>query len=128
MKKIWLLFVVLLIFCFSGCDSSGGGDKEEEYTVWTDVETYAEFQAAFGTTIEDGYYIRLEFTSSQWAAISPGLTSEYRHSWTKSQIKDWLIGRGFGDYESTKESAWMTTIDHGFIVSRTGQTVYYILK
>ena len=73
-------------------------------------------------------YIRLEITASQWNQISSSLTSEGRHSWTKSQIKDWLLGRGFGDSESTKESAWFATIDHGFIASRTGNIVYYILK
>ena len=73
-------------------------------------------------------YLRLDFTSAQWNQISGSLTSEGRHSWTKSQIKDWLLGRGFGDSESTKESAWFATIDHGFIASRTGNTVYLILK
>ena len=65
---------------------------------------------------------------SSASKISGSLTNEGRHSWTKSQIKDWLLGRSFGDSESTKESAWLTTIDHGFIASRTGNTVYYILK
>lgn len=73
-------------------------------------------------------YLRLEFNSSEWSQISSTLTNEGKHSWIKSQIKDWLLGRGFGDSESTKESAWLTTINHGFIASRTGSTVYYILK
>ena len=131
MKKIDFLLavVVLLSICISfvGCQNNVG-DDEDTYTVWTDVSTYSEFQSAFGTTLADGMYIRLEFTSSQWSQISDSLTSEGRHSWTKTQIKDWLIGRGFGDTESTQESAWLTTIDHGFLVTRTGSTVYYILK
>ena len=47
-------------------------------------------------------YIRLEITASQWNQISSSLTNEGRHSWTKSQIKDWLLGQGFGDSESQK--------------------------
>ena len=111
---------------FSSCLNNV--NREDTYTVWTDFSSYSEFESTFGTTLNDGMYVRLEFTSSQWSQMSSSLTSEGRHSWTKSQIKDWLLGRGFGDSESTKESAWLTTIDHGFIASRTSNTVYYILK
>ena len=125
-KVFGLLIIISVIFCFSSCQNYV--DSEDSYTVWTDLSTYSEFQSIFGTTLDDGMYVRLEFTSSQWSQMSGSLTNEGRHSWTKSQIKDWLLGRGFGDSESTKESAWLTTIDHGFIASRTSNTVYYILK
>ncbi|MBP3709513.1 MAG: hypothetical protein J6I73_03790 [Treponema sp.] len=125
-KILRLVLIVSVILAFSSCQNNVG--SEEVYTVWTDLETYSEFQSTFGRSLDDGMYIRLEFTSSQWNQISSSLTSEGRHSWTKSQIKDWFLGRGFGDYESTKESAWMTTIEHGFIASRTRNIVYFILK
>ena len=127
-------FVVLLLvgFCFAilSCSSptNSSTPSEETYTVWTDLSTYSEFQSLFNTTLNDGMYSRLEFTTSQWNQISGALTNEGRHSWTKNQIKDWLIGRGLGDAESTQESAWFATIDHGFLASRTGNTVYYMLK
>ena len=121
-----LLIIISVISFFSSCQNNV--DSEDSYTVWTDLSSYSEFQSTFGTTLDDGMYVRLEFTSSQWSQLSSSLTSEGRHSWTKSQIKDWLLGRNFGDSESTKESAWLTTVDHGFIASRTDNTVYYILK
>lgn len=132
MKNRKLSFIMVLALLFTslsliGCQNNTD-DDEDTYTVWTDVGTYSEFQSTFNTTLDDGMYVRLEFSASQWSQISGSLTSEGKHSWTKSQIKDWLVGRGFGDSESTKESAWMTTIDHGFIASRTSSTVYYILK
>ena len=132
MKNRKLSFIMVLALLFTslsliGCQNNTD-DDEDTYTVWTDVGTYSEFQSTFNTTLDDGMYVRLEFSASQWSQISGSLTSEGKHSWTKSQIKDWLVGRGFGDSESTKESAWMTTIDHGVIASRTGSTVYYILK
>ena len=126
-KKIYFFGIVtflLVSLSFFSCKSN----SEETYTVWTDVGTYSEFQSAFNTTLDDGMYLRLEFTSSQWSQLSQSLTNEGKYSWTKDQIKDWLIGRGFGDSESTRESAWMTTIDHGLIASRTNSTVYLILK
>ena len=129
MKRKGFVLLVIVAFCFTAISCSNPSTPSEEtYTVWTDVSTYSTFQSSFNTTLNDGMYIRLEITASQWNQISSSLTSEGRHSWTKSQIKDWLLGRGFGDSESTKESAWFATIDHGLIASRTGNIVYYILK
>lgn len=127
-KKIFFscIFISILLI-FTSC-SNLNTSKEPTYTVWTDFASYSDFQTTFNATMNDGYYIRYEFTSDQWAQISSSTTSEGRHSWTKEKIKDWLIGRGFGETESTKEVAWLTTIDHGFIASRTGNTVYFILK
>lgn len=129
MKRKFLVLVTIIglaCLCLIGC--SNPNNSEPTYTVWTDLGTYSEFQSTFGTTLNDGEYLRLEFTSSQWNQISGSTTSEGRHSWTKDQIKDWFLGRGFGNYEATKESSWITTIEHGFIASRTGNTVYLILK
>ena len=125
MKKKIIVFLAVM-FIFVGCTNLTS--TETEYTVWTDQSTYSYFQTNFGTTLNDGMYVRLEFTSSQWKQIASSITSEGRHYWTKSQIQDWFIGRGFGNSEANQESAWLTTIDHGFIASRTGNIVYYILK
>ena len=125
-QSLSTIFIVLAILFFASCSSDD--DSEETYTVWTDVSTYSEFTSTFNTTLDDGYYVRLELTSSQWSQISSGLTNEGRHNWEKSKIKEWFIGRGFGDSEATKEVSWFMTISHGFIASRTGSTVYYILK
>ena len=126
-KKIIFVFLSFMtLFTFNSCQNNA--NSEDTYTVWTDLGTYSEFQSSFGTNLNDGMYVRLELTSTQQNQVSPSLTNEGRHTWTKNQIKDWFLGRGFGDYESTKESAWITTIDHGFIASRTGNIVYLILK
>jgi hypothetical protein len=78
--------------------------------------------------LNDGYYIRYEFTSSQWNTISPSLTNEDKHNWTESEIKKWFVGRGFGNSEANQEIAWLMTINHGFIASRTGSIVYMLVK
>ena len=129
MKKKFFItcFFISIWLIFTSC-STPNTLKEPTYTVWTDFGTYSDFQSTFNTTLEDGYYLIFEFTSEQWSELSVSSTVEGRHSWTKSQIKDWLIGRGFGETESTKEVAWLTTINHGFIASRTNNTVYLILK
>lgn len=127
-RKLIVLATIIGIVCFSFISCSNLTSSEPTYTVWTDIGTYSEFQSSFGTTLNDGEYLRLEFTSAQWNQIASSATSEGRHNWTKDQIKDWFLGRGFGNYEATKESSWMTTIEHGFIASRTGNTVYLIIK
>lgn len=126
MKKLFhLLKVVVLlltVISFQSCD------KGEKYTVWTDTETYSEFQSAFQTTLSDGYYKRLEISNEQWKQIAPNLTSEGKHRWSEEEIKKWLIGCGFGQTEATKESSWLAMVDHGFIAMRDGNLVYMILK
>jgi len=129
MKKIKLVIILALLFTliFIGCDLDSNDPSDPTYTVWTDVVTYSEYQSLFGT-LGDGYYVRYQFTSSEWNAISPSLTSEGRFNWTENQIKQWFIGRGFGNYEATQQTAWLMTINHGFIAERTGSLVNMILK
>jgi hypothetical protein len=108
----------------TGCDME---PNEPTYTVWTDSTSYSEFSSVFGA-LGDGYYIRYEFTSSEWSTISKSLTNDGKHNWTESNLKDWFIGRGFGNYEANQEVAWLKTISHGFIASRSGPIVYMLLK
>lgn len=123
-KQIIITFVVsvLLVLFLSSCSEANNG-----ITVWTDYTTYADYQASFGS-LGDEMYIRYEFSASEWKTISPTLTNEGKHSWSRDQIKNWFIGRGFGEYESNKEIAWLSTIDHGFIASRSGNIVYMLMK
>lgn len=127
MKRLFTTLVTFIVLCLTAC-SFQSCEKEAKYTVWTDSGTYAEFQTSWGTTLEDGYYKRLELSSDQWAEISKGLTSEGRHWWSEEEIKRWLIAHYFGDAEARKEAIWFTVVDHGFIVTRTGNLVYLILK
>lgn len=119
-----IVFSALFFICLSGCQTN----VEETYTVWTDVGTYSEFYSLTNTTLNDGMYIRLEIPSSSWNQMSASLTDEGKHEWTKDKLKDWFIGRGFGETESNQEISWLSTIDHGLIASRTGSTVYMLLK
>ncbi|MCQ2592307.1 MAG: hypothetical protein MJ188_05940 [Treponema sp.] len=130
MKRNNLFLIITSFFLtiiFSAC-LLGPQDTEETYTVWTESVTYSEFSSIFGDILNDGMYIKLEFDSYDWEKISSSLSTEEYHIWSKEIIKTWLIGRGFGDYESTKESSWFATIEHGFLASRTGDTVYMIVK
>ncbi|MCQ2310954.1 MAG: hypothetical protein MJZ64_04305 [Paludibacteraceae bacterium] len=129
MKKTFfsiLTFVLLLFLAviLPSCKDKG----EETYTVWTETETYSEFQSIFQTTLNDGYYVRVELTREQWELIGPNLGSDGRHKWDEATIKKWLISNGFGESEANKESSWFALIDHGFLATRNGNLVYLILK
>lgn len=123
--KFYSLFAFLILcfaaFSFQSCSN-------EKYTVWTETETYSDFQTYFGTTLQDGYYVRVEITNEQWKEIGKNLTSEGRHRWDEETIKKWLISNGFGETEARKESSWFALIDHGLLATRTGNLVYLILK
>jgi hypothetical protein len=128
-KKALLAILVMTLvigIMFTSCKTEPG---DPTYTVWTDTVTYSEFAAEFPSiTLNDGYYARWEFTSAQWSQIAPTLTSEGKHNWTESEINNYFIGRGFGNPEANQQTAWLMTIAHGFIASRTGSTVYMLLK
>lgn len=126
MKKLFslLTFVLLIVaaLSFQSCSNDG------KMTVWTETDTYAEFQAAFDTDLNDGYYIRWELTEDQWKQVTKNLSSQGKHRWNEEEIRTWLIGNGFGQTEATKESSWLTMVNHGFLVTRDGNLVYMILK
>lgn len=129
-RKIILLTITAFLLTVISCSNPSNIPTEETYTVWTDSVPYSLIQTE-GLTLDDGYYWCIEFTKSQWNEFYSDFIiemDEYRHSWTKAKIKDYLIGRGFGNSEATKESSWLTTIEHGFIVVREGSMVYMIVK
>jgi len=130
-KRLWIeILIMTLVFgiMLIGCQTEADESREPTYTVWTDSDTYAQFQTDFGTTLDDGYYRHSELTNTQFNQILPGLTNEYKHVWTKSQLNDWFVGRGFGNTEAKQETAWLITINHGFIASRSGSIVYMLVK
>jgi len=73
--KLGIVIIIVTLITITGCS-----EPEPTYTVWTDTVTYSEFTSLFGTTLNDGYYVRLEFTNAQWNQISPLLTSEGRYN------------------------------------------------
>jgi len=116
---ITLVFSLILTGCFDIFDDT--------YTVWTGTQTYSSFSAQFGT-LNDGYYFSEELTDSEFNQISKSLSDNNKHSWTEEQIHDYLYKRGFGESEASNEAWWFISINHGWLCSRTGQTVYIIVK
>lgn len=53
--------------------------------------------------------------------------AEFKHNWTEDELKKYFVGRGF-DSTASKTVAWLVTVNHGFVASRSGSIVYYILK
>ncbi|MBQ0090567.1 MAG: hypothetical protein KBT27_14675 [Prevotellaceae bacterium] len=128
-KKTFFSILTLVLLLFVAMVLPSCKDKgEETYTVWTETDTYSQFQSAFQTTLNDGYYIRVEITQSQWEQIGPKLGSNGRHNWDQAAIKKWLISNGFGESEANKESSWLALVGHGFLAVRSGNLVYIIVK
>ena len=126
--KTKLLLFVFSILLFASCEGEG------KYTVWTGEMDYYAFQSQIGINFElyDGNYIRTEISKEQWeSAIEPMLLEDAdndRHRWKKEKIYDWLIGRGFGSEEARKESSWITTVNHGMILSRDKNKIHVLFK
>ena len=127
MKKLFTLLTISILCVFAVALQSCS-EENRKYTVWTDSSSYSEFVSSFNTTLDDGYYKRVEIDKATWAEISKYLTNDGKHSWNEATIKKWLFSNGFGEYESTKEASWLALVDHGLLVTRTGNTVYMIMK
>jgi hypothetical protein len=122
MKKFFILLTaVLMTVCFQSC-------SDDKYTVWTETGSYSAWIDSSQPAITDGYYKRLEITNDEWEQISKSLTNEGKHRWSEDEINKWFLGCGFGSSEATKETSWLVTINHGFVVMRDGYLVYMILK
>lgn len=119
-----LLTAVAACAVISGCRMG----MDDSCTVWTDTITYSAFYSSLGISLSDGYYGRLELSDYERSIVLSAMPGHAKHDWTKGKIKDYLTGRGFGSAEAEKESAWLTTVDHGFIASRTQSLVYIIVK
>jgi len=78
--------------------------------------------------LNDGYYVRQEWTDAQFSQMASYLIDENRHDWTEDQIYDWFIGRGFGGALANQEKSWLMTTNHGVIVIRSGTVVYVLVK
>lgn len=124
MKKLLSVLLVLLAFGLFGCDQNPEpGNLEPTYVVYTITDSYSNLQSVF-PDLEDGMFGKFEISPT---TDMSGLES-YQKSWTKAQIKDYFLGRGFDDEMATEASSWLITIDRGMVVSRTGDLVYTIIK
>ena len=125
MKRVLFYFLSTILFIATFLLQSCG---DEKYTVWTDTETYSQFVSETGRTLGDGNYVKVEIGRETWEEMAKSLTSEGRHRWNEATIKKWFISYGFGEAEATRESSWLTIVDHGFVVVRNGDIVNMILK
>jgi hypothetical protein len=132
-RKLWmgilvitLVFGTMLISCPTEPDEPTYPSKPTTYTVWTDSVSYSEFQNTVGA-LNDGYYRKFELTNSEFNSMS-SLPNEYKHNWTEEQIYNWFIGRDFISSEANQLKAWVITTNHCFIASRSGGTVYILIK
>lgn len=137
MKKIISVFASLLVLiCFFSCSNPSSPlivptPMEETYTVYVNSVTYSFLHTQTGVVFENKSYYRYEFTKSQYNEIlssSGPSTDMYKRQWTKSQIKDWLLGHYLDETDATRVSSWLVTIDHGVIFIRWENMVYCILK
>ncbi len=128
MKNLLFFGIFFAAMFLLGCQN--GDSDDAMHTVWTYVSSYSDYEKMFNDTLYDGYYKYLEFSNEQFSQMESILAAQndYRHNWTESQIKKYFIGRGFDSETAAKRAAWLVTVNHGFVASRSGDIVYYILK
>ena len=124
-KKLTVIFASLaLCFVSVGCSM----DWDPFWTVYTDTWTYDMYKDSFDDTITFGAYKKKEFSEAEWDYYKDIFEDGDRHFYEKEEISDWLLVHDLSEENSKKEAAWLTLIDHGFIVIRDGAEVHFISK
>jgi hypothetical protein len=126
-KRVRLGMALAFGIMLTGCSPSTSGSASHTYTVWTYSVSYSQFYSQFGA-LNDGWYRRIEIFNSEFSQMSPSLPKEYKHVWTESQLYDWFIGRDFTSTDANKAKVWLVTMNHALIASRSGSTVYMLIK
>ena len=129
-KKFWKgIFVLILVFgiMLIGCETE---HDDPIYTVWTNTFNFSTSDSWFGD-LQDGYYKRFELSNSdfeQEKSINFVNKNGLQNKWTEDQIYSYLIGLNFSSDIAKQQSSWLVSINHGCIGSRTGESLYVILK
>lgn len=124
-KKLTVIFASLaLCFVSVGCSM----DWDPFWTVYTDTWSYYEYVYFFEDEITSGAYKKKEFSEADWEEYKYIFEEGTRHFYEKEEISDWLLVHDLSEENSKKEAAWLTLIDHGFIVIRDGDKVHFISK
>ena len=128
MKKNLLFLIVVFGLLFTGCPEDPPEEVEPIYGIWTDVMTYTAFTTYYPSiTLDDGYYIRSSIPDSDFNKMN--LPNKDKNLWTEKQINEWFTLRDFTKTEADKATSWLIKdVNHGVIFSRSGNTVYMIIK
>ena len=128
-RFLFPLFSIFFLLVISGCQfDTDPIYTDPTYTVWTSTVSYYEFEEVF-RNLEHGYYFTFEISNKEWDEnYAPVLEPSSSLNLTEAQIKDWLMMCGFGSIESSRETSWIISVNHGSIVSRNGSYVYMIIK
>ena len=121
-RKLWIGIITLFcIIILNNCKMNA----DPTYTIWTDSGSYTDYSSVFGT-LYDGYYLKMELSNSDFNSMS--LSNEYKHNWTENEIYNWFLGRNFISSEANELKAWVITVNHCIIASRSGEIVYMLIK
>ncbi|MCL2212128.1 MAG: hypothetical protein FWB95_09430 [Treponema sp.] len=134
MKKICKLNLVVLAMIMLFAVVFAGCGETDEVTVWTATIQYSQVQTIFGSnaSITDGNVARMEYSNSSGRenrASQLIAADGQKRTMTESQISDFVVT----NWEITKTqadeySAYLVSYDHGFIASRSGDTVKVVMK
>jgi len=132
-KRIQLGSAVLIMAVFAVMFTSCLEEQPATYDVWTEVISYYSFQdkyygvlATGYPTLSTGYYNT--WTINNWSTWVYNLPNSGKKTWTEDDIRNYLLQRNFSYTKASEETAWLITVNHGLIATRTGDYVYLLHK
>ena len=140
-KKI-LLTIPIIVFVIGmtvvGCEIGPKDDGEPKYLVRTGTMLYTDFQAIGreydpGFTLGNNQWMNQELTVEEYNQYvsfynSSQVSNKNQNNWTKNQLIDYFMGRGFDNAMANRAASLVVTTDHILIGTRSGSIVYVLLK
>jgi len=128
-KKSWKgILVLVLVFgiMLIGCETE---PDDPTYTVWTETFNFSLSTDSWFADLQDGYhkYTELSKTDFDWEKAN-NFQNSHQNVWTEDQICSYLVGLGFSNAIAKEKAAWLASVNHGMLGSRTGSLLYIILK
>jgi hypothetical protein len=131
MRSRKLLMGILVMILAFGVMLAGCADDPDEpatYTVWISTFAFSSDNSEFGT-LQDGYYRTVELTNTGFdRQKADNFQNKPPYVWTENQLYNYLVEWGFGKTIAKEVAAWLTTVNHGYIVTREGETLQILLK
>ena len=142
-NKNILLIIPVIVFVIGmtlvSCDIGPKEEGDPKYTVRTGTMSYTDYQALVRSlggdpTLRDGYWGQQELATeefNQFVSIynsSAQVANKNQNNWTKNQLIDYFMGRGFDNTKANEAASLVVTTNHIMIVSRSGSIVYVLIK
>lgn|GEM_PF-1445926 len=124
-KAILLTFGTIVALSLASCiqNNTPQTAAEPSYTIWTKKIPYSDFKPELSGDLANNHFVRKDFMDAEWTTKPKALDDGEKRTVTKAQLQILLLDLNFSRTLAKELSCWLISIDHGYIVARSGDMV-----